>query len=152
LNFNGDRRPDIVVGSLFNNEDSNELDLFPGNGDGTFGPVIITKLNARPQDLSVADVNGDGIPDVALITHPQAPNEGPSLLWLFLGTKAGPLRLIRNWPLPGEPKRVFLADFDGNGKLDMGVSDSSPLSFRSFPVTVTVRFLNRSSRAAAMYR
>ena len=34
------------------------------NGNGTFQPEIVIPAGTRPSDLTVADVNGDGIPDL----------------------------------------------------------------------------------------
>jgi FG-GAP-like repeat len=126
--FNGDGWPDVVAGNVWDNEHSNEIALFPGNGDGTFGTPLITKLNARPQQVTVADFNADGTPDVALITHPQSPG-GESRLWVFLGAKGGPLKPSYVASLEKEPSGVFLADFDGDGKVDLAVSTYRPLFY-----------------------
>jgi hypothetical protein len=128
--FNGDGMPDLVVGSLWDNEYSNEITLFPGRGDGTFGAPTVTKLNARPQELQVADLNGDGISDVALVTNPQIPGTEDGL-WVFLGTKDGPLKSAFSVALHEESSGIFLADFDGDGQLDLAVSTYSSI-FRVF--------------------
>ncbi|MGA2712260.1 MAG: VCBS repeat-containing protein [Bryobacteraceae bacterium] len=129
--FNGDGRPDLVVGSLWDNEYSNEISFFAGEGDGSFAAPSVIRLNARPQQIQTADFNGDGVSDVALITKSQGPDEG-NRLWVFPGSKSGLLKPSYVFPLRDEPSAVFIADFDNDGKLDLAVS-SYRSAFLVFP-------------------
>ncbi|HEY1734432.1 MAG TPA: VCBS repeat-containing protein, partial [Acidimicrobiales bacterium] len=45
---------------------SNDLGVYPGNGDGTFGPRLDFAASNLIENLVVGDFNGDGRPDVAL--------------------------------------------------------------------------------------
>jgi hypothetical protein len=71
--FNGDGKPDVAA------IDNGYLDVFLGNGDGTFGPVtnffsgVVSKTNfpdAGSDFVAVGDFNGDGKPDLAVIIGP----------------------------------------------------------------------------------
>jgi hypothetical protein len=53
--LNGDAKEDLVAGHQ----------VFLGNGDGTFTPE--PDLGAEPSALSIGDVDGDGIPDIAMV-------------------------------------------------------------------------------------
>jgi len=125
--FNGDGRPDLIVGSVWNNEYSNQIALFAGKGDGTFAAPVVTRLNARPIEVQVADFNGDGISDVAVISRSQTPG-GENRLRVLTGSKDGILKSAWMTRLDADPSALFIADFDGDGKLDLAVS-ANPYDF-----------------------
>ena len=59
--INGDGRPDLAyTDSLF------RLDIFLGNGDGTFAPVTRQGLVSPVGTLTLADLNGDALPEAIL--------------------------------------------------------------------------------------
>ena len=61
---NGDGRPDLVVTTWsFSPTNPGSVGVLLGNGDGTFKPVV-TYPAGGPQAAAIADVNGDGKPDV----------------------------------------------------------------------------------------
>jgi trimeric autotransporter adhesin len=61
---NGDNKLDLVVSSLYPNQATL---LFLGNGDGTFSSAPITLASGTASDFNtVADLNGDGAPDVVI--------------------------------------------------------------------------------------
>ncbi len=68
---NGDGRLDLVVsnGDCPNTNDAHCAGVLLGNGDGTFQPVITYKTGGgEVTSVAVADVNGDGTPDL-LVTN-----------------------------------------------------------------------------------
>ncbi len=120
--FNGDGKPDLVAGSVGNNQSSNELSFFAGRGDGTFAAAAsVIRLNARPQQIQAGDFDGNGIADIALVTRAQSHGEG-NRLWIFPGSRSGAGQTSYVSDLAEEPRAVFIADFDHDGKPDVAVS------------------------------
>jgi hypothetical protein len=112
---NGDGRPDLIVGNLFDTR----LSVLLGNGDGTFGPPRFTPaLPSSGGIVSVADVNGDGIPDL-IVANPTA-GDVSVLLGKGDGTFQPPRSIPAGTssfsPLEGQ---VAVADVNGDGKPDL---------------------------------
>jgi hypothetical protein len=77
--LNLDGKPDLAV---TNNGGSTVSVLF-GNGDGTFAPQVAYATGGAPYSAVIADLNGDGMPDLALRVpnlSPSPPNLGESYL------------------------------------------------------------------------
>jgi hypothetical protein len=70
--LNGDGKPDMVVANqgTFNPTTGTfdyAVDVLLGNGDGTFGPPQTFAVGSyHPTSVAVADVNGDGKPDLVV--------------------------------------------------------------------------------------
>jgi hypothetical protein len=123
--FNGDGHLDLVVGNLgpFVCSDPCEGDVsfFLGAGDGTFAPEVRVTTGGAPARVAVADVNGDGKPD--LVTA----NSSEDLGVLFGngdGTFAPPLR----FGMAGYPYALGVADLNGDGKPDLAVTSDRALT------------------------
>ena len=66
---NGDGNPDLVVASRCDNSGNcnGVVGVLLGNGDGTFRPVVTYDSGGyEAQSVAVADVNGDGKPDLVV--------------------------------------------------------------------------------------
>jgi hypothetical protein len=109
---NHDGNPDILVA----NADADSVSVLLGNGKGDFhnGPGSPIPAGHSPNDLAVADMNGDGNLDLVI------PNHQSPFLTILLGDGTG-----RFSPAPGSPfdvhsnphpHGVAVADFDGDGK------------------------------------
>ena len=66
---NGDGKPDLLVANRFacSGCATGSVAVLLGNGDGTFQPAVTTtQSGSETESVVVADVNGDGKPDIVL--------------------------------------------------------------------------------------
>jgi hypothetical protein len=120
---NHDGRPDIVVLSspgFAGRAIASIVYVFPGDGKGNFGPASTTRLDEYADGLQVADLNGDGLADLAVASCCGLAN---SEVWTGNGdgTFAGPTEL----PVGISSSNPMLADLNGDGIPDLIVSNGN---------------------------
>jgi hypothetical protein len=113
--FNRDGNLDLAVADTL----KGGVAILLGNGDGTFQTATHLPLNS-PNALGVADVNGDGIPDLIVLGYTQS-----SPLTVFLGNGDGTFTLKSRLLVAGSPVALTIADLNGDGKLDVAVANSN---------------------------
>jgi hypothetical protein len=111
--INGDGYLDIVVGNYC----GSGIEVFLGNGDGTFGAPSVIGTGAV-LGLVVADFNGDGILDLA------AANYGNGLLGIYLGVGDGTFGSVSPIVLP-DVFQVVAGDVNGDGEVDLITASES---------------------------
>ncbi len=120
--FNNDHRIDLAVLNAGSPSDAGGITVLLGNGTGSFPNAINVAAGLNPKALAVADVNGDGKPDLVVATGVTASTNQISVL---LGKGDGTFQPPFNIPLPaGEiPNAVAVLDLDGDGNPDIVVGD-----------------------------
>lgn len=115
--LNGDGAPDVVC----SNHDSRTLSVFTGNGLGglALSATLSVGGQVRPEDLRIADLNGDGLPDIAAATNGAGFNTVTYFLNSF-GTFGAALSVAVGGVEPGD---VEVADFDGDGLRDLATAN-----------------------------
>jgi hypothetical protein len=121
--FNADGVQDLAVA----NAKDNTISILLGNGDGTFtaasgSPVPVGSF---PFFVAVADFDGNGTADIA------ASNEIDNTVSILLGNGDGTFTEAGGSPIPNfnyNPGPIIPADFNGDGKVDLAVSNFTPFN------------------------
>jgi hypothetical protein len=100
------------------------LTVLMGRGDGTFASFAIEQAPGFGTSVALADVNGDGVPDIATA------GLGVRLL---VGTGEGAMGRSTTLGSQGEPIDVAIADLDGDGHADLAVANAIPLISSTTP-------------------
>jgi hypothetical protein len=132
---NGDGKPDMVVGIACNTDDCTNnaalVGVLLGNGDGTFQPVVTYGAGGiggccGPQPVTVADVNGDGKPDLLVASCSSAPPNctNGSVVGVLLGNGDGTFQTTVTYNSGGYfAHSVVVADVNGDGTPDIIVAN-----------------------------
>jgi len=116
----GDGRLDIVAGRWW----------LENKGDGSFAPHVICE---EPRDIArvrVADVNGDGKPEVVFVEE-KLDYETRTAFFAPVGYFSQPADLRQPWPMQvidkvRSPHSLDVADLDGDGRPEIIVGEHDP--------------------------
>jgi len=119
--FNGDGKLDLALGIQ---EDGNPgyVSILLGIGDGTFTPVSSSPATGHcPCSMKVGDFNGDGKLDLAVA------NYNDNTVTILLGNGDGTFLPAIGLPVSvgANPTDLVSGDFNGDGKLDLAVANST---------------------------
>ena len=120
--LNGDGIPDMAIstgGTLAATPSGYELAVLIGNGDGTFKPAVFYPTDFGPAGLAIADMNGDGKPDIILMQC--CGDISPAYL---LGNGDGTLQPETGFKAGASPFGVIAADLNNDGKPDLALISS----------------------------
>jgi hypothetical protein len=151
VDMDGDRKPEIVVAGFEGRLHAYKLD---GSEAAGFPFEVHSKASGKYNRImttpTVADFNGDGIPDIATGSNEQiggGGGAGPVFIVDGRGTNAPNGGVFPNWPLTITSLKLFpvvaegivasqaAADFDGDGKPDVLIQGNGarPLVVRADP-------------------
>lgn len=121
-NINGDSWPDLVVGNSDGNDDEGGVTVLLGEPNAKFGSPVRYERDASFYSIAVADFDKDGDDDV--VAFDSASNH-PELTVLVLRNDRGVLVRAAAFVLDDYYSRVVTGDFDGDGRPDFVVVDTS---------------------------
>jgi hypothetical protein len=122
---NGDGKLDAIV----SNYDDN-INVYLGNGDGTFKPAVGYAPGQYPRDVVIKDVNGDGKADLVVSNlgigagGAEFAAEGyqPGSVAVMLGNGTGTFGAPTQYQPFDYPGWTAVGDFNGDGSPDLAVS------------------------------
>ncbi len=128
LNNNG------VLDLIVVNSGSNNVLVYPGLGNGTFGPALNGGhgffTGTDPVGITVADLTGNGRPDLIIA------NKGSNNVSILINVKVGNSFTFEQGPLLHAgvgPVSTAVADVFGNGVLDLVIANSGANSIWVLP-------------------
>jgi len=131
---NGDGKPDLlVVNQCSTSSCANSngvVGVLLGNGDGTFqAAVTYASGGANAYSVAVADVNGDGKPDLLVSNQCVDNNCANGSVGVLLGNGDGTFQSAASYGSGGEfAYSVAAADVNGDGKPDLLVANQCATS------------------------
>ena len=126
---NGDGKPDMLVANFYacNGCSNGSVGVLLGNGDGTFQAVrTYSSGGAAAYSLTVADINGDGKPDLVVANACNQPFCDPNtgVVGVLLGNGDGTFQTAAVYGSGGsDASSVVVADVNGDGKPDVLVAN-----------------------------
>jgi len=132
--FNHDGNLDVAVWGIYAANNTAEVMIFLGNGNGTFNwtgtyaAPNSSDWSESPNSLYVADVNGDGKLDLVALTQYNG-------VFIYLGNGDGTFQTAVGYSTvdPNHPNNytasgMAVGDLNGDGKLDIAVTESNGMA------------------------
>jgi hypothetical protein len=117
--FNRDGKLDLVEANF----STGNVTILSGNGNGTFQPPRSYGTNGAPTSVAVGDFNRDGKLDL-VVANLVNNSGGAGSMGVLLGKGDGTFQPVVNYGLGSNPDSAAIGDFNGDGKLDLAVSNS----------------------------
>ena len=113
--FNGDGKVDLAVSNTY----SSTVSILLNTGTGTFQPHVDYATATDPGPIAIGDFKGNGILDLAIFSP------GWHTISVLLGNGDGTFQKQNQVLIPGQDSLsgITTGDFNGDGKLDLAVTD-----------------------------
>ncbi len=103
--------------------------LYLGNRNGIFSAAIteFPDLTTSPHDtfsIATADFNGDGIPDIAMVSTNLTSSASGGFVTIMLGTGKGYFSAPHSYPIQLPAGTIVAGDLNGDGAIDLVVTRS----------------------------
>lgn len=119
--LNNDGKADLIVTDFL----GQSVWTLMGDGAGSFSNPRSFPVGGSAVAVAVADLNADGKMDLAVAN--QAPNGNATIdgsVSILVGDGTGAFATAVNSPVGVQPAAVVIADLDGDGKLDLAVTNT----------------------------
>ena len=117
--FNGDGKPDLIVG----NYSTSSISVLLGNGDGSFQAPMNSPLGITLGAVAVGDFNGDGKTDLAAASG--------NVIRILIGNGDGTFQAGVSFTIGSSisVQALVVSDFNGDGKPDLasGTRRATPM-------------------------
>jgi FG-GAP-like repeat/Abnormal spindle-like microcephaly-assoc'd, ASPM-SPD-2-Hydin len=123
--FNGDGKLDLAVSN--GQDGTNSVSVFLGNGDGTLQAPVNSQAGTGPITLASGDFNGDGKLDLAVYNLAQG-TVTTTFVSVLLGNGDGSFQSPVTYTSGLSIFSLGVGDFNGDGKLDIVLTDESAAS------------------------
>ena len=125
---NGDGKLDVLVANEFACSicRNGNVGVLLGNGDGTFQPAQTYSSDSwATGSVALADVNGDGKPDLLLANLSPAGGANYGTVSVLLGNGDGTFQTAKVYASGGPALSVAVGDANGDGKPDLAVANDN---------------------------
>ena len=145
--FNGDQIPDLAVNFYSNSDQNTGIQVLLGGADGIFrSTTTMTGSSTAFTGVAAGDFDGDGKPDLValLLTGPGAAPTDYDAVTVYAGKGDGTFGGGTSTPVGNRPEAAVAVDWDGDGRLDLIVSDFPNSSGSTYGVSILKGLGNRS--------
>ena len=111
--LNGDGDLDLAVA----NQDSDNISVLLGNGDGSFQSAVNYGVGVGPQSVAIGDLNEDGDLDLAVA------NRNSNNVSVLLGNGDGSFQSAVYYHDSESPKSVAIGDLNGDANPDLAIAN-----------------------------
>ena len=130
--FDGDGKTDIAVADAGDSTIPGDIQILFGNGDGTFQTPkqFLTGAGTHPVAFLAQDINGDGIPDLAIVDQGNGTSPGNVLVWFgnkdpLTGRWNGTFNTTAKYVVGVKPTAIASAQFTSSGRPDLAVTNQN---------------------------